>query len=521
MSTSAEQSASFEEGPIPEDFFRLARALRRAEGFALYFATCVVPTYRHTLVRQLKAAVQREILEVDLAATDDPHDRIAAVANSNEPNTIIFISGLERLLPASDPRLAEATLGALNWGRSGLQRLECPLVFWTPPFVVTSIAEGAPDFFDWNSGRYEFKAPEALVESVLDLEHGISDPLANLDVEEKRERIELLETLEDEYRGGTPTERRVRSNTARQLSVLHGNLGEYHKAKLAGARALKLYQDAGDRAGEAATWSELATIDVHEGQYACAREKFQKALEITQAISERAGEAASWYHLATIDVHEDQYARAREKFQRALEINQTIGHAAGEAATWHNLASIDLKQGRYAAAREEFQKALEIKQSTGNRAGEAATWHQLATIDLYEGRFAPAREKLQKALEVKHAIGDRAGEAATLNQLGAVAYELGRGDSAAPLMAISLSIFQEIGSPDAQRVLANLSGVCSELGYDQARVDKLVAEAGEAYKGDGGRSLIEAAFAGLDDGGGDGQDQARRRPLPEADGETV
>ena len=82
----------------------------------------------------------------------------------------------------------------------------------------------------------------------------------------------------------------------------------------------------------------------------------------------------------------------------------------------------------------------------------------------------------------------------------------GAGDRAAPLMAVSLGILQAIGSANAQQVLPSLSHVSRELGYDQARFDKLLAEAVEAYKRDGGRSVIEAAFAGLDVGGDGGQD---------------
>ena len=53
-------------------------------------------------------------------------------------------------------------------------------------------------------------------------------------------------------------------------------------------------QQIGDRAGEAATWHQLATIDLDQGDYDAAREKFLKSLEIRQQIGDRAGEAATW-----------------------------------------------------------------------------------------------------------------------------------------------------------------------------------------------------------------------------------
>ena len=87
-----------------------------------------------------------------------------------------------------------------------------------------------------------------------------------------------------------------------------------------------------------------------------------------QAIGDRAGEAATWHQLATIDLNEGAYPAARLKFDKALEIKQAIGDRAGEAATWHQLARIDLKEGDYPAARLKSDKALRIKQATGDRA---------------------------------------------------------------------------------------------------------------------------------------------------------
>ncbi len=41
----------------------------------------------------------------------------------------------------------------------------------------------------------------------------------------------------------------------------------------------------------------------------------------------------------------------------------------------------------------------------------------------------------------------------------------------------------------------NLTGLCSQLGYDQAQFDAMMGEAGAAYQTDRGRDLIERAFA--------------------------
>ena len=223
------------------------------------------------------------------------------------------------------------------------------------------------------------------------------------------------------------------------------SLGEWKEARRRYTEALLMLQTIGDRAGEAATWHNLATIDLNEGNYAAARDQFGKSLAISEAIGDRAGEAATWDQLASIDLNEGNYAAARERFEKSLAMRQAIGDRAGEAGTWHSLGSIDLNEGDYAAARERFGKALTMLQAIGDRAGEAATWHQLASIDLDEGNHAAAREQFGKALTMRQAIGDRAGEAATWHQLASIDLDEGNHAAAREQFGKALTMRQAIG----------------------------------------------------------------------------
>ncbi len=216
-----------------------------------------------------------------------------------------------------------------------------------------------------------------------------------------------------------------------------------------------------------------------------------------QAIGDRAGEAATWHNVATIDLNEGNYAEAREKLGKALAMQQAIGNRAGEAGTWHQLATIDLKEGNYAEAREKFGRSLEINQAVGDRAGEATTWHQLASIDLGEGNYAEAREKFGRSLAMRQAIGDRAGEAATLAQIAVSAWERQNRESAARLMAASYSILHAINSGDQKVVWTNLIGIASALELDQEGLNALLREAAEHYQRDRGEELVRQAFEGI------------------------
>ncbi|HVM63022.1 MAG TPA: tetratricopeptide repeat protein [Verrucomicrobiae bacterium] len=305
---------------------------------------------------------------------------------------------------------------------------------------------------------------------------------------EYRSVLEFLEPLLEEDR-----DHRLLCATADALQ----SLGEWRQARRRYEEALPVQNSNGDRAGEASTWHQLATIDVYEGNYAAAREKFGQALEMRQAIGDRAGEAGTWHNLATIDLREGNYAAAREKFGKSLAIEQAIGNRAGEASTWHQLATIDVYEGNYAAAREKCGKALEMLRAIGDRAGEASTWHQLATIDLREGNYAAAREKFGKALEMLQAIGDRAGEASTLYQIGFVAWDRERKQVGIRLVALCFAIESSIGSGGVKETVPTLGGMAGDLGLDEAGAKAVLQEAVEQYRRDRGAELVRQAFEGL------------------------
>ena len=139
----------------------------------------------------------------------------------------------------------------------------------------------------------------------------------------------------------------------------------------------------------------LALLSSYQGDYEAASLRFDRCLDLQQAYGDRAGEALTWHQLATIDLARGDYEAAGESFRRSLEIKQAIGDRAGEAATWHQLATIDLARGDYEAAGEQFRRALEILAGDRRpgRRGEA-TWHQLASIDFHRGDYEAAGEQL-------------------------------------------------------------------------------------------------------------------------------
>jgi len=271
-------------------------------------------------------------------------------------------------------------------------------------------------------------------------------------------------------------------------------LGEWPRARSLYLEVAACFKNIGDRAEEASTWHNLATIELREGNYEAAREKFRLVQELQEVIGDLFGLSAVWHQLAVIELREGKYVAAREKFGRAQEIQQAIGDSKGEAVTFHNLASLELREGNYAAARKAFVSSIEKLKAVGNRVGEAAAWHNLGTIELNEGYYSAAREKFGRALEMRQAIGDCSGEAETLAQVSFLAWEKGRRESGVRLQAIAFMLFKGIGSGQQQGIWGNVTGMAFDMELDQAGFAAMMQDAAAQYQQDRGLGLVSAAY---------------------------
>jgi len=126
-------------------------------------------------------------------------------------------------------------------------------------------------------------------------------------------------------------ERERRPETMSWIARAHLERADYKAARRHYEAALPLQQEIGDRAGEAATWHNLATIDLNEGAYGPAREKFATSLRIKQEIGDRAGEAATFYQLGMLAWQQRKAAAGMRLVALCYLIDREIGHGDAES----------------------------------------------------------------------------------------------------------------------------------------------------------------------------------------------
>nr|WP_320193164.1 tetratricopeptide repeat protein [uncultured Desulfobacter sp.] len=142
------------------------------------------------------------------------------------------------------------------------------------------------------------------------------------------------------------------------------------------------------------------------------------------------------------------YKQAIEHLQQDLEISRDIGYRQGEAGALGNLGNCYDSLGDYRQAIEHHQQHLEISRDIGYRQGEAIAFGNLGNCYYSLGDYRQAIEHHQQLLEISRDIGCRPIEANGLGNLGCSFLFNGNLKLAQTALKESISIHEEIRSPN-------------------------------------------------------------------------
>jgi len=441
----------------------LKRALRLADGFALYVARANTLVLRRQIIADLRANLPRPLVELTLSwgePPEMPYEQIARVAERAPAGAVISVDGLDVLAPSRDP---DWFLRQLNWRRAAYRRLARPLLLWVPEYLLRLMMQHAPDFFDWHSGFYEFTTPETALGETVRQAYAVGDvEQSDLSLAQKRERIALLRGLLDEYVGADPQIRSARASLLGKLGILHHTLGEIPQAIEYYKDVLAIAREIGDRRAEGAGLGNLGLAYSDRGEVAQAIDYYQQALEIAREIGDRGYEETGLGNLGNAYSALGETSRAIDYYQQALEIDQEIGDRRGEGADLGNLGSVYRDLGEVARAIDYYQQALEIAREIGDRRGEENALGNLGSAYSDLGEVARAIDYYQQALEIAREIGDRPNEGIWAWNLGLL-HEDADPARAAGLMQICVDYEREIGHPDAEADAARVGEIRARI----------------------------------------------------------
>jgi tetratricopeptide (TPR) repeat protein len=235
---------------------QIERVVRWGDEFRLAFIKCNHPAQRETLRRALLERLSdQRVLEI---ALEKPIvsllDEIRPLWNPDQPPVTVCIYGLEHSLREQGE--SSPVLGRLNHERDLLrQTIPAALLIWLSDFALDFVARGAPDFWAWRSGTYEFQTDSALwqVESIAAFGDHDDVSLNSLSWEDKQKEITRLEELLRTSQALIRQDKQIKQTNCRlmhQLGLLYNSLGRQDEALGCYQESLKLAKTLGDRASE-------------------------------------------------------------------------------------------------------------------------------------------------------------------------------------------------------------------------------------------------------------------------------
>jgi tetratricopeptide (TPR) repeat protein len=412
----------------------LAQALRLAEGFKLLFARCNQPQQQRRVISALRQ--QLTDLKIQEIRFDQPITHMLdAVRDRLEqpPPQAIFVSGLEYSLPTAADAQKTEFIANLNASRNSFpQTIPYPLVLLVPEYMLTAIAQGAPDFFSIRSGLYFFAAtPGETIDTFRSLTSDNVDLIADLPWQEKRTRITGIQNL----------------------------LADYEV----------LPADQRDLAAEMLLHRQLGIISAELGLLDAARFHFQRELDSAEALNKLEGVCIALQDLANVYSRQKQFAQAEDVMQRSLTLAHSLGSRYREATGLANLGVTYGSQGRLAEAEASFQQSLAIAKELPELVVQAENWFNLGITYLHQQRLAEAETAINQSLSSYHELGYKRREGECLHRLGYLFQKQGRVTEALSAYEQALSIFEETGDlPSVGNTLMNLA----RLRHNQAQMDE-------------------------------------------------
>ena len=228
--------------------------------------------------------------------------------------------------------------------------------------------------------------------------------------------------------------------TSFRLGVTFRRQGRMDAAVEHITRAISMFRETGDAAGQGRALTNLAEFHKIRGSYQRSLELDIEALVLLRRAGDRISEAGTLNNMGTAHWAMGNTPQAVTCYEEALALFCEADDPLGEAIAAANLAEAEARLGRHEAAMQHCERSLTLVRSLGDRRGEAYTLEILGGIQTQLGRVDLGVVHLRRALEIFGVLSDRAGEATALNSLGEAANHVGDAAGAHSFHAAALDI---------------------------------------------------------------------------------
>lgn len=144
------------------------------------------------------------------------------------------------------------------------------------------------------------------------------------------------------------------------------------------------------KAAKADSLKEQGITTFRYGEYEEATEVFEKAHTLYQELGDRRGQAEMLNNLGAVHTQEERWGDAAEVFAEARSIFESLEDKEGEGQTLGNLGTMYRYQGDKDAAVEHLKQAIDLFHEVGDREKEAATLRVVSRISLGQAQWFDA-----------------------------------------------------------------------------------------------------------------------------------
>ncbi len=234
-------------------------------------------------------------------------------------------------------------------------------------------------------------------------------------------------------------------------------------------KSIKLNEEAGNKAGVATIYNNMAFIYKTKGDIPKTMAYFEKSLAIYTQIDFKEGIAAAYNNIGLVYDHQGNAEKTLEYYDKSLKIQQEIGNKEGVAMSFNNIGLIYDDQGNIPKALEYYQRALKIREEIGDKKGVATSLKSIGYVYNTMGDIPKALEYYHRNLKIREEMGDKKGIAGSLNNLGMIYKNQGDIDKGLDYSQRSLKIYEEIGDKYGIAISLNNMGSIYESKGDLAK----------------------------------------------------
>ena len=398
----------------------VCRMIQRAGGCVLSFCWVNHPGLRERLVEEAKSRLAGfDIAEITVNCETgegivEQWERLLA---TRKP-AALFVYGIERVFDYAAGYTHAIAVLNLNRGYIA-QRFPYPIVFWGPDFAMVEFSRQAPDTWSARSGSFHFTGgPAETAETIRRLDEADFWSSSGRD---KLERKLLLERVCRELESEPSPDAKALAEARLRLAGVLSFEGQQEEAERLYGEALSVYQQIGDRLGEANVQKARGDVARMQDRYEEAERLYGEALPLYRQVGDGRGQANAQQARGDVALMQARYEEAERLYGEALPLYRQIGDRLGQASVQKARGDVALVQDRYEEAERLYGQALPLYRQIGSRLGEANVQKGRGDVARMQDRYEEAEQLYGEALLLYRQIGSRLGEAGALFSMGRLA----------------------------------------------------------------------------------------------------